>query len=400
MAKRDGAASIQGDAIRITPLNVDGTIDSTRPILTTNGFISASFGTEFEDGEEISEKAADGSICISYKADDSMTGITFNLSLCSPDPESAALIAGGKVIVAVDDVLQDPTQPPGPNNPVVVAAGDPIGYSSPAVGAIVGNPVAIEIWSKAIVKGKPALGQPYWHWAFPYVRVRYEGDREFTNGALSNEYSGTGVGNEALVPVGLNPANPDDDFVTYKEALINPFSYVRTATLPTMGWSGGVGDAGDWTWSPDNSIGPGFTGEGEEKAAAQPGDTFSAEPTVTAEDDTNAAKLSGLGYIASPTTAWSAGQSITLGVHEFTWNGTAWQAGKMPIRSAASPGDRFPADTDITASDASNAAKLATTEVPPFVASPTTAWTTGQKITVGTYDFNWTGTAWAAGAHA
>jgi hypothetical protein len=66
-------------------------------------------------------------------------------------------------------------------------------------------------------------------------------------------------------------------------------------------------------------------------------------------------------------------------------------------RADANPGDIFPADTDITAQDATNAAKLAGEG---FVANPQTAWTTGQKITVGTYQFNWSGTAWAAGPHA
>jgi hypothetical protein len=251
MASRDGAASIQGDMIRVTPLNLDGSIDSARPILTTNGFISASFGTEFEDGDEITEKAADGTVCIQYKADDSLKGITFNLTLCTPDPEMAALIAGGKIICATEDVTDD-------NDNVVVHAGDVVGYSSPTVGQTVGNPVAVEIWSKAIVKGKPASGTPYWHWAFPYVRVRYEGDREFSNGALANEYSGTGVGNEALTAEGLNPTNTDDDFVAYKDALANPFSYVRATGKPdiSMGqWSGGAGNSGEWTKTAENSIG-------------------------------------------------------------------------------------------------------------------------------------------------
>ena len=57
------------------------------------------------------------------------------------------------------------------------------------------------------VNGKPAAGQPYWHWAFPYVRVRWDGDRVFENGALANDFTGTGVGNDSLVPAGLNPAN-------------------------------------------------------------------------------------------------------------------------------------------------------------------------------------------------
>lgn len=228
MAARDGAASVQGEVIRITPLHTDGSIDTTKPVLTTSGFISASFGQEFEDGDEITEKAANGAICIQYKADDSMKGITFNLSLCSPDPEAAALLAGGKVIC-------DP------------ATGEIIGYSSPKVGDIVGNPVAVEIWSKAIVGGKPAAGTPYWHWVFPYVRVRFDGDREFSNGALSNEFSGTGVGNEALVGTGLpGDYGPSPKFAP---ALANPFSYVRSAALPTVGWSGSFTPTGD------NSIG-------------------------------------------------------------------------------------------------------------------------------------------------
>ena len=272
MASRDGAASIQGDMIRVTPLNLDGSIDTARPILTTNGFITASFGTEFEDGDEITEKAADGTVCIQYKADDSLKGITFNLTLCTPDPEMAALIAGGKIICATEDVMDDSDR-----NVVVSRRATSSATRRPTVGATVGNPVAVEIWSKAIVKGKPASGTPYWHWAFPYVRVRYEGDREFTNGALANEYSGTGVGNEALTTAGLNPTNTDDDFVTYKEALANPFCYVRATGKPDISagaWTGGAGNSGQWTKTAENSIGcapPLATGATVVAGSASPG---------------------------------------------------------------------------------------------------------------------------------
>jgi hypothetical protein len=68
-----------------------------------------------------------------------------------------------------------------------------------------------------------------------------------------------------------------------------------------------------------------------------------------------------------------------------------------PLRSAAAPGMVFPADPGIAAQDAPTAAELAGEG---FVALPLTAWTTGQKITIGAFNFNWTGTAWAAGAHA
>ena len=68
-----------------------------------------------------------------------------------------------------------------------------------------------------------------------------------------------------------------------------------------------------------------------------------------------------------------------------------------PARTNAAPTTVYPADPNITASDAPNAAKLSGLG---YYAVPQTNWTTGQKITVGTYDFNWTGSAWAAGTHA
>lgn len=68
-----------------------------------------------------------------------------------------------------------------------------------------------------------------------------------------------------------------------------------------------------------------------------------------------------------------------------------------PAKGAATNGAVYPAEATVTASDATNAAKLTGLG---YVASPLTNWTAGQKITVGTYMFNWTGSAWAAGVHA
>ena len=63
------------------------------------------------------------------------------------------------------------------------------------------------------------------------------------------------------------------------------------------------------------------------KGAAKPGDIFPAEATVAASDSTNAAKLTGLGYVASPTTAWKTGEKISIGGFDFNWAGSAWAAG-------------------------------------------------------------------------
>ena len=109
--------------------------------------------------------------------------------------------------------------------------------------------------------------------------------------------------------------------------------------------------------------------------------------------------LGTLKFTATPSTPWTHGDHITVGGFAFHWDGTAWAAGAAPAidKGAAAPGDAFPAEAGVNAEDAPNAAKLAGAN---FVANPTTAWTTGQSITVGTYAFHWDGSAWAAGAAA
>lgn len=300
MAARDGASSVQGTKLRITRLLLDGSIDNTFPVLVTDGFMTASFSPQFEDGDEINEKAANGAVCVTWKADDTLTRLDFSLSLCSPDPEIASLIAGGNLVRDED--------------------GEVVGYTSVPAGAVVGNPVAVEIWSYANVGGKPAAGKPYWHWVFPYVKVRYDGDREFSNGLLSNEFTGQALGNSALVAGGLNPANADDDYVTYRRALINPFTYVRTATQPT---AVALLD-GDF---PEQSLDVGPSGSpAQGTIPGAPGVFYPQGSTIPA----NLAALQALPDLGE-TDAWELGQYVVLGdaSHAY-WDGDSWAAGNAP----------------------------------------------------------------------
>ncbi len=123
----------------------------------------------------------------------------------------------------------------------------------------------------------------------------------------------------------------------------------RTGSPQGRGWTGGVkltspdtiggGDAGNYatfsssfplTGKPVMIDGAGtiISGalpdpQGADKAAAAPGDVYPAEPTVTASDSANAAKLTNLGYVAAPQTAWLTGQKINIGTYAFNWSGTA-----------------------------------------------------------------------------
>jgi len=67
MATQDYAASIAGVALRATRLDAAGEL-MTGPMdsyTITSSFIRMSFTPEYEEGDEITEKAADGSVCIS-----------------------------------------------------------------------------------------------------------------------------------------------------------------------------------------------------------------------------------------------------------------------------------------------------------------------------------------------
>lgn len=296
MAARDGASSVQGTWMRVTPLSENGDIDTDFPVLNTKGFITATFSPEFEAGDEITQKAADGSICITYKVDDALKRLNFNLSICVPDPEIVALLAGGCVVR--DD------------------AGEVIGYTSPAVGAKVGNPVAIEIWSIANIAGKPASDKPYWHWVFPYVKVRYDGDREFGNSALANTFTGQAVGNTALAVSGLNPDNVSDDFMTYRSAMVNPFTYVRTTGQPdseslfSASWPEDACDVEPYV-EPTGAT-PGTPGAFTPSGATPPYDLATLQ-------DFGALGQSG---------AWTTGQYIVLGNGGFSsWDGSGWVSG-------------------------------------------------------------------------
>lgn len=206
-AATDFASSVQGVRLRVTPLESTGAVDADGYVLVTDGFISLSFGLEYEDGEEITEKNAAGVTCINWKGDDSLKRLNIGLSLCSPDPTITAILTGGAVI----------------------GSGSIEGYKAPAIGGLTTAPVALEVWSYANVGGKAVSGSAYWRWIFPYVTLRWEGDREISNGALANEFSGVGLGNDSL-------GSGISDWTW--GGTDRPFAYVRTNDLPTVGWTG------------------------------------------------------------------------------------------------------------------------------------------------------------------
>jgi hypothetical protein len=250
----DYAASVQAVGLRITKLDATGApATSATSSYTTKAFTKFSWTPEYEEGEEIKTVAADGTTCVYYKMPDTLKEVQVELEMCNPQPEVYEMLAGGSILVGATSptytitnkalttnvatlttsathalIVGDRVVVTGVDatfngtytvtavtgttfsyaktaaNVVSGAAtgtairGDNTGWASPAIGAVSNpNGVSIEVWSRAIVAGRPAAVNPYWRWVMPFMITRLEGDRTLENGALANVFSGKGLGNAA-----------------------------------------------------------------------------------------------------------------------------------------------------------------------------------------------------------
>lgn len=228
MATQDYAASIQGVSIRVTRLDAAGNLlNNDGDSYTTSAFMRMSFTPEYEEGDEITEKSADGTICVSYKAPNTFKRITMELAICEPDPELTQLISGGLLLRKNLGTFASPDR-------------QSIGWSSPAVGDDPsGFGVAIECWSFAVSDGRRAATRPYFHWVFPYAKLRQSGDRVIENGMLATTFEGYGLGNVAF-------GNGLDDRWEFSAATERAYSYARSSWAPT-------GRKGFYSWHGDLS---------------------------------------------------------------------------------------------------------------------------------------------------
>lgn len=230
MATQDFAASVQGVAIRVTRLDAVGNpMTGAMDSYTTSSFIRVSFTPEYEEGDEITEKAANGTVCVSFKAPDTLKRVTMEIAICEPDPEFTALVSGGVLLTKQLTSGQEATR-------------RSVGWASGQVGEDPsGNGVAVEVWSYAVQNGKRAASLPYYHWIFPYVKVRQSGDRVIENGLLANTFEGFGLGNSAF-------ADGPDGRWEFPAVADRPYAYARSDWAP-------VGYKGFYTWPTEDGEG-------------------------------------------------------------------------------------------------------------------------------------------------
>lgn len=278
MATQEYAASIQGVSIRVTRLDAVGNL-LTGPgdSYTTSAFMRVSFTPEYEEGDEITEKGANGVVCVTYKAPDTLKRTTMELAICEPDPELSALISGGLLLRKNIGTAEDPNT-------------KSVGWAAPGVGDDpAGDGVAIEVWSHAVKSGKKAGVLPYFHWIFPFVKMRQSGDRVIENGLMANTFEGYGLGN-------ANFLSGIDGRWEFPVAAERPYAYARTDWAPT-------GLNGFYTWT-DNATDPVVFTTSNARVPSTPSVTkfavadgtgtltFSADPKLAANDELNLQGLS------------------------------------------------------------------------------------------------------------
>jgi hypothetical protein len=203
---QDYAASISGSVIRVTRLEANGNLATgASASYIAKSVISLSMTPEYEDGDEFVQKNAAGEVCVTFKSPDTLKRVALEIAICNPDPEFTEIISGGSLLTT---------------------GGQSVGWAAPLVGTdALPNGVAIEIWSKAVVDGRQAGTNPYWHWVFPYAVLRQGGDRTIENDILATSFEGWSLGNAGF---GDGPAAPVWPFMSDRA-----YAYARTASIPT-----------------------------------------------------------------------------------------------------------------------------------------------------------------------
>lgn len=199
--------SIRGTVARFTKLDSCGRpVVGPHSVLVTDGFITATFSPQYEEGNEVTVTKANGKVCLNDKAEDSLTRFDMTLSLCAVNPALLSLLGG------YEQVLDN------------TAAS--VGFRmAEAVGS---SGVALEVWTDVFTDDPCAAGSAgqYGYFLVPrIVAARISSDFAIANDALAVELtgrtkkgSGWGTGPYDVVATGttgtagplLTPLGPKD----------------------------------------------------------------------------------------------------------------------------------------------------------------------------------------------
>lgn len=262
--------------------------------VVSEGFVSVAFTANTDTGTEISVTNAAGKVCVRDTPCPVFTGYTVEITFCEVDPDLLALVTGQQ------SVYSQQTQ-------------DAVGFRMNSDISACDSGFSLELWSNvpgfACDPGDAAAQGAFGYLLVPFLQGGVLGDFTIGNDAVSFVVSGAGtktgsgwgVGPYDVVPDQSGAAGPlsaeidKGDHLHIEVTNVAPpepsCGCTALGTPATGATSGAPG-----TWTPTNSYAP-----------------------------ANLTELMAGSVVASPTTAWTAGQYVVLGDgSRVTWDGTAW----------------------------------------------------------------------------
>jgi hypothetical protein len=91
---------IQARVARLIKLDVCGNpvTGASSAVVSTNGFISIEPSPQYQDGEEHTQRRADGSLCVYKKDPSELTRVDLTTNFCVLDPDAIVVISGERLL--------------------------------------------------------------------------------------------------------------------------------------------------------------------------------------------------------------------------------------------------------------------------------------------------------------
>jgi hypothetical protein len=137
----------------------------------TKGFISVGLQPEYEDGEKLRQKLADGTLCVNDNDPNEFTDVLLTVTLCGVCPSIQQIIHGARLLTGGAPV-----------------SGTGAAYAEGPVTAR----YALEVWQSVTGRGAcdPNTGAPkYVYWAFPNVGNTKIGQSTIENAGLQMQFT-------------------------------------------------------------------------------------------------------------------------------------------------------------------------------------------------------------------
>lgn len=284
---------VRGRAMRVSKLDGCGNpVFGPTNTAVSDGFITVGFAAQTDAGTTISITNAAGKVCISDEPAPTFTGYEITVEFCGVNPDLFSLMTGQPLVMDSAG-----TQAVGFGMDTAIDADD--------------SAFALEVWSNVPTAAcAPGSGVSYGYLLVPFLKGGIIGDFTIANDAVNFTLSGAkskdgnawGVGPYNVVDNGSGVAGPLNDAISSTRHL-----HVEVTTIaPPTEVCGAIA----------------FGVPATSAVAGIPGHYLPTNSYGRA----NLAAMTGL--TASPATAWTTGQYVTmLDGNKAHWSSSAWVAG-------------------------------------------------------------------------